>query len=59
MLIIPWDVDARHVQCAKRSIKNTGGGKKTMKTGKCMMCNSNIYILNCNYQCQNCGYLMD
>jgi len=30
-----------------------------MKTGNCMICNANVYILNCHYQCQNCGYTMN
>ena len=30
-----------------------------MKTGNCMICEGNVYILNCHYQCQNCGYTMD
>ncbi len=30
-----------------------------MKIAKCMICNENVYILNCHYQCQNCGYTMD
>ena len=30
-----------------------------MKIGNCMICDQNVYILNCHYQCQNCGYTMD
>ena len=30
-----------------------------MKIANCMICNENVYILNCHYQCQNCGYTMN
>ena len=56
---IVLDADVKHVKNVKEYIQDIGGGKNNMKTGNCMICNSNVYILNCHYQCQNCGYTMD
>jgi len=58
MLHIVWDVGVKLVKFAKESILDTGNGRKNMKIGNCMICNENVYILNCHYQCQNCGYTM-
>ena len=27
--------------------------------GKCWICSGYVDVINCHYQCQNCGYLMD
>ena len=59
MYLIVLDVDVKLVRHAKESILDIGGGKSVMKTGNCMICEGNVYILNCHYQCQNCGYTMD
>jgi hypothetical protein len=58
MFLIVVDVDVMLAKPVKKSTLDTGGGKKNMKIGNCMICNENVYILNCHYQCQNCGYTM-
>ena len=59
MYHIVQDVGVKAVKNAKESILDIGGGRKNMKIGNCMICNENVYILNCHYQCQNCGYVMN
>ena len=59
MYLIVLDVDVKLVRHAKKSILDIGGGKNIMKTGNCMICNQIVYILNCHYQCNNCGYAMN
>ena len=59
MYHIVQDADVKAVKNAKESTLDIGGGRKNMKIGNCMICNENVYILNCHYQCQNCGYAMN